>query len=488
MKKILFILLVLLQTSMEMMAQKQLPPLTYSKQPATLVVQIKHYSEPSDCKNIKLHYFHGLDDEKVDTIALSADGYAKATLDLVCTKVVSIGGLIENEVCFLMTPGKETVLNVDAKLLNSPNPSKPAFTFKGENAEYNKDKANYESEYQAEQLVAGIQGTGLSQFKGKTVQQYKETVMGLYNEGVARLNADKRLGSAFKDYQTTCYQIRIGASLAAASAVVAYANGGKAADYPTPPDFMDEFKAWNPFASNNALYTNFVSDLEGYAQAFGQLAGMEDITVPESYSQIANAINYLKDIDNLKVLTPEQVAKLSSDCPMFEDEVIAKNEALKTMLEENAKNPQFVIRSIPEDLEGEDVFKAIVEPYKGKPTLVDFWATWCGPCKAAMKTIEPVKEALKGKANFIYVTGPSSPKDTWNKMIPTIHGEHYYVTEAQYKTLLDQFESQGIPTYVIVDQLGKPAHKHIGYPGNETMMEELTSKHLGAPRPEVVKE
>ena len=61
-------------------------------------------------------------------------------------------------------------------------------------------------------------------------------------------------------------------------------------------------------------------------------------------------------------------------------------------------------------------------------------------------------------------------------MILDIHGDHYYVTKEQWETLLKQFDSQGIPTYVIVNQEGKVQNKFIGYPGNDTMKAELTKK------------
>lgn len=131
------------------------------------------------------------------------------------------------------------------------------------------------------------------------------------------------------------------------------------------------------------------------------------------------------------------------------------------------------VKNIDSTLVGEDVFKSIMANYEDKTVLVDFWATWCPPCRAAMKTIIPVKEAFAEDVTFVYITGPSSPEDTWKEMIAEIHGDHYYVTAGQWNTLLDQFESEGIPTYVIVDKDGGVANKYIGFPGEEIIKTEL---------------
>lgn len=131
------------------------------------------------------------------------------------------------------------------------------------------------------------------------------------------------------------------------------------------------------------------------------------------------------------------------------------------------------VKNIDSTLVGEDVFKSIMANYEDKTVLVDFWATWCPPCRAAMKTIIPVKEAFAEDVTFVYITGPSSPEEKWKEMIQEIHGDHYYVTEAQWNTLLDQFESQGIPTYVVVDKKGRVVNKYIGFPGEEIIKTEL---------------
>ena len=127
-----------------------------------------------------------------------------------------------------------------------------------------------------------------------------------------------------------------------------------------------------------------------------------------------------------------------------------------------------------DDVAPENILQTILDKYKGKAVLIDIWATWCGPCRAGHKAMAPMKEQMKGKnVQFVYITPPSSSPTTWQEMIKDIDGDHYYLTEKQYEYILDKYEAPGIPTYAIYDTKGEQTYKSIGFPGLDTIKNEI---------------
>jgi Thiol-disulfide isomerase and thioredoxins len=191
--------------------------------------------------------------------------------------------------------------------------------------------------------------------------------------------------------------------------------------------------------------------------------------------QMIEAHRCYRSIEGFTPLTAQEIAKLESlPSPAYKDMLTELNKKLLKKIELNKQKTGYKINEIGE-AGNEELFSAIISRFKGHVLLVDFWATWCGPCRTANKAMIPLKEELKDKdILYLYVAGENSPKETWKNMIPDIHGEHFRLTSHQWKYLTDKFNIQGVPTYFIIDRKGNTVYQQTGFPGADTMKKKLT--------------
>ncbi|MFD1616268.1 TlpA family protein disulfide reductase [Gelatiniphilus marinus] len=141
--------------------------------------------------------------------------------------------------------------------------------------------------------------------------------------------------------------------------------------------------------------------------------------------------------------------------PFIANVIKIENDAMKAKIEANKSKTDFVLNETPKT-EADNIFDVIVSKYKGKVVFIDFWATWCGPCRSGIKKMKPLKEELKDKdLVFVYITNPSSPEKTYKNMIPDIKGEHYRVSQDEWNYLASKFKITGIPHYTLVNKKGE---------------------------------
>ena len=188
-----------------------------------------------------------------------------------------------------------------------------------------------------------------------------------------------------------------------------------------------------------------------------------DLLAANSYARQFN--------DELKPLSDKQEENIRSyfTNEEFTKILLKKNEAV-IKLEKEKNYFKTVVNKTPA-VPKEEVMNAIISKYKGKAVLVDFWATWCGPCLSAMKETREVKNEMHGKdIVFVYITGVTSPQKLWEEKIKIIGGEHYYLTKEEWNYALDSFSIKGIPSYLFYDTKGVLKDKMTAYPGSEKMV------------------
>jgi len=176
------------------------------------------------------------------------------------------------------------------------------------------------------------------------------------------------------------------------------------------------------------------------------------------------------NIKNFKLVDEAEIEKLPIGYQAF---IRNKNNDLQKLIEDNKKKTGFTENDI-EKVADKDVFPFIISKFKGKPILIDVWATWCGPCKLANEEMKPLKKELENKGIvYVYVAGENSPLETWKNMIPDLHGEHFRLNAKQWDYIYKTFGIEGVPTYFFIDRDGNIKDKVTGYSGVQPMKEKL---------------
>ncbi len=121
----------------------------------------------------------------------------------------------------------------------------------------------------------------------------------------------------------------------------------------------------------------------------------------------------------------------------------------------NKKAPNFCLKG----LNGE---KVELKNFRGKVVFLNFWATWCGPCKEEMPSMQALHHQFKEKG-FVFLT--ISVDYAGVKPVKEFIEKHRYtfpvLIDPKGETL-DLFEVRGIPTTFLIDQKGTMIGKAIG--------------------------
>ena len=422
-------------------------------------------------------------------VTIEADGSFTHTMNVLCTSKVYLiyQGMMTNQAEIFVEPGQvsEVYLNIrEASRLKSKFHADAASY--GRLYYYSGAMENVVRElHEANNLMAEYFGTvnkyDFTQKPEVLLDEYKKNLLSKM-ELARKALAESSLGQAMKTYLQGELDMRLLYSLQQAPSGLAgeYMNTQKNWDRETYFAFMNKIqKSWPNSYVGKELYTvlnNPVALLNSDYGIMVVLAEMiqSEYTIDEGlFTQMAATAKLYRGIKDFAPLTDAQKEEMKSLPEACQQYLSAANDKLLATIEANKKKTGFRVNEAGE-VANEDLFASIISQFRGKVLLVDFWATWCGPCRNANKAMAPMKEELKDKdIVYVYITGETSPKGTWENMIPDIHGEHFRVTDKQWAYLGNAMGIEGVPTYFVIDREGDIKYKSVGFPGAAKMKEEL---------------
>ena len=215
-------------------------------------------------------------------------------------------------------------------------------------------------------------------------------------------------------------------------------------------------------ARPRVLWLAEVYELEGdYARAARYLlAGYTDDERANRFIRERLPIVYKKlgrsDTDVTTALNASKARFLS-----MKDSSTANNEEAKSSLlakRLGTPAPDFKVMKI-------DKKEVRLSDLKGKVAVVNFWATWCGPCVAEMPYFQKVVDLYKKQSDVVFLA--ISIDEDKPVVRPFIERNHYTMPVAYDNDAAKAFNVDGVPTTFIVDRNGVIQFSDFGFGGDD---------------------
>jgi len=149
---------------------------------------------------------------------------------------------------------------------------------------------------------------------------------------------------------------------------------------------------------------------------------------------------------------------------------------VKPLLKAGMNAPDFTVEAV-------DGKPLTLADYRGRVVILDFWATWCGPCQSAMPGLERVYQSVKDQGVEVLSLNVYDDRKAFTSWIETNAGSKYNFTfgfdpsERGDKASVagEKYHVPGLPTMYVIDSKGMITAALVGGGQEEKLLESLAA-------------
>ena len=108
----------------------------------------------------------------------------------------------------------------------------------------------------------------------------------------------------------------------------------------------------------------------------------------------------------------------------------------------------------------------------GKVTLLDFWATWCGPCRHALPGLKQLQAAYGADKVEVISISEDEDEGTWQSFVAQNQMTWTQRLDADHQ-MMRQYGASALPTYVLINKDGNVVQQYVGDDPGEPILERM---------------
>lgn len=370
--------------------------------------------------------------DDVDTLAIT-DGSFQCTKELNQPTFATLR-MNRSEVGVYLIPGASLSLQTDATLQN--------VSFSGDNADFMQQMRSADSSLNAM----------LGQWR--TLYALEEAQFTARIDSV--INAVKPTSS---NSQLTQFEAeRLGYSRLACAIGYSRTHAYLMGVAPSDDDAVKAFDAFNPNNEQHLMFPSYRELLSNYVNV--KASGDEDDELVTRFAQIDSLISARKCRDYVKMISlnnrlsygafhrvGDAISAFAADCqtPAYATRLKQRFDELMATLAPGKPAPSLEAKNMG----GEPVG---LEQFRGNLVYIDFWATWCGPCRAELPHLEKLQEDYKGHKIVFISLSLDDDADAWQKMVndKQMKGVQLHAEGAWRSPAATAYSLRAIPTFCLV--------------------------------------